>query len=372
MFATRRSYRCGGTRSASALAVVALALAVPAGTGLAAQAAAPVNTGEPAITGIPEVGRDLTSSTGSWTGTAPLTFTYQWVRCGADGGRPDGGDCAIVSGATSRRHRLGRADVGFRMRVRVTATNAEGAQTVASNPTTTVLGPPVNTSLPSVRGTMVSGSVVTADPGSWSGATSISFSYRWLRCNTQGGECVSIGGATGRNYRLTQSDVNHRMRFSITARNSIGSATVLSSESAIVTEPLPSGAIKLPSGEISIPAASVPRDQRLIVSQVVFSPDPVTSPTQLITVRVRVKDTRGYVVRDALVFVRSTPRVTSGGDRQAATTDGWVTYQLAPNENFRVRSGYNVQFFVKAYRSGDPGLAGVAGYRLVQVRTASG
>ena len=360
MFATRRSYRCGGTRSASALAVVALALAVPAGTGLAAQAAAPVNTGEPAITGIPEVGRDLTSSTGSWTGTAPLTFTYQWVRCGADGGRPDGGDCAIVSGATSRRHRLGRADVGFRMRVRVTATNAEGAQTVASNPTTTVLGPPVNTSLPSVRGTMVSGSVVTADPGSWSGATSISFSYRWLRCNTQGGECVSIGGATGRNYRLTQSDVNHRMRFSITARNSIGSATVLSSESAIVTEPLPSGAIKLPSGEISIPAASVPRDQRLIVSQVVFSPDPVTSPTQLITVRVRVKDTRGYVVRDALVFVRSTPRVTSGGDRQAATTDGWVTYQLAPNENFRVRSGYNVQFFVKAYRSGDPGLAGVA------------
>jgi hypothetical protein len=115
----------------------------------------------------------------------------------------------------------------------------------------------------------------------------------------------------------------------------------------------------------------VPRDQRLIVSQVVFSPNPVTSRSQLITVRVRVKDTRGYVVRDALVFVRSTPRVTSGGDRQITTTDGWVTYQLAPNANIRIRTGYNVQFFVKAYRTGDPGLAGVAGYRLVQVRTAS-
>jgi hypothetical protein len=98
----------------------------------------------------------------------------------------------------------------------------------------------------------------------------------------------------------------------------------------------------------------------------------VTSAVQAITVRVRVKDTRGNVVRDALVFVRSTPRVTAGGDRQATTTDGWVTYQLVPNSNFRVRSGYNVQFFVKAYRSGDPGLAGVAGYRLVQVRTAGG
>jgi hypothetical protein len=29
-----------------------------------------------------------------------------------------------------------------------------------------------------------------------------------------------------------------------------------------------------------------------------------------------------------------------------------------------------VQFFVKAYRSGDPPLGGVAAYRLVQVRTA--
>jgi len=161
------------------------------------------------------------------------------------------------------------------------------------------------------------------------------------------------------------------MRFSVTARNPVGSTTVLSAESAIVTEPLPSGAIKLPSGETSIPAASVPANHRLIVSQVVFTPDPITSRTDVVTVRVRTKDTRGFVVRDALVFIRSTPRVTSGGDRQVTTTDGWVTYQLVPNANFpQPRNGYNVQFFVKAYRSGDPALAGIAGYRLVQVRLA--
>ena len=74
------------------------------------------------------------------------------------------------------------------------------------------------------------------------------------------------------------------------------------------------------------------------------------------------------MIRDALVFVRSTPRVTSGGDRQATTVDGWVTYQLAPNGNFpKPRKGYNVQFFVKAYRSGDPGSAASPAYRLVQV-----
>jgi len=346
--------------------------ALPAGQGVAAQAAPPGNTAEPTISGRAEQGRTLTSSTGSWTGTQPLAFAYQWVRCGADGGLPDGGDCTIVSGATGRRYQVARADVGLRLRVRVTATNPAGSRTVASNPTTTVVGPPVNTSVPSVRGTMVAGSLATADPGSWTGTQSISFSYRWLRCNTQGGDCVSIGGATSRNYRLASSDVGHRIRFNVTARNPVGTLTVISGESAIVTEPLPSGAIRLPSGEISVPVTSVPRDQRLIVSQVLFSPNPVTTASQPLTVRVRVNDSRGYVVRDALVFVRSTPRVTTGGDRQVATTDGWVTYQLAPNANFRVRSGYNVQFFVKAYRAGDPALAGVAGYRLVQVRTASG
>ena len=99
----------------------------------------------------------------------------------------------------------------------------------------------MNTSIPAVRGTTLVGSILTADPGSWTGRQSISFSYRWLRCNTQGGECVSIAGGTGRSYRLTSADVNHKIRFNVTARNSIGSTTVISGESAVVTEPLPSG-----------------------------------------------------------------------------------------------------------------------------------
>jgi len=368
----------GTDRSSRALAVAGLvpilvvcALLVPSGDGVAAPASPPSNTAEPAISGTAEQGRTLRTSNGSWSGTQPISFAYQWVRCGADGGRPDGGNCAIVSGATSRDYRLGAGDVGFRMRARVTAANADGSRTAASNPTAVVAGPPVNTSSPAVRGTALVGSVVTADPGSWTGKQPISFSYRWLRCNTQGGECVSIAGGTGRSYRLTSADINHKVRFNVTARNSLGSTTVISGESAVVTEPLPSGAIKLPSGEISIPASSVPSNHRLIVSQVLFGPDPVTSRNGVITVRVRAKDTRGFVVRDALVFVRSTPRVTTGGDRQLTTTDGWVTYQLAPNGNFpKPRKGFHVQFFVKAYRSGDPGLGGIAGYRLVQVRLA--
>jgi len=359
------------SRGAVVTALALSALVLPAAQGVAAQATPPSNTAEPAISGRAEQGVRLSAARGTWTGTSPISYAFQWVRCGADGGEPDGGNCTIISGATGDRYRLTSADVGSRMRVRVTAMNADGSRTAASNPTAVVVGPPVNTSTPVVRGTMTNGQTVTADPGTWTGKQPISFSYRWLRCNTQGGECVSIGGATSRTYRLTSSDVNHRIRFNVTARNSIGSRTAISAESPIVAEPLPSGAIRLPTGEISIPATSVPSTARLIVSVVQFSPNPVRSRTKPITVRVRVKETRGFVVRDALVFVRSTPRVTAGGDRQASTVDGWVTYQLAPNGNFpKPRNGFNVQFFVKAYRSGDPALAGIAAYRLVQVRLA--
>jgi hypothetical protein len=353
-------------------AVVAIAaLVLPSGDGVAAETAVPSNTVEPTISGRAEQGRTLTASRGSWTGTGPISYSFQWVRCGADGGQPDGGNCAIVSGATSREHRLTAADVGFRLRARVTASNAEGSRTAASNPTAVVAGPPVNTAMPFPRGAMVVGQVVTAEPGTWTGRQPISYSYRWLRCNSAGGECASIAGGTSRNYRVSSSDVGRKLRFNVTARNSLGSATAISTEGAVVSEPLPSGAVRLSNGEISIPASSVPSNHRLVVSVVQFAPNPVTSRNGVITVRVRTKDTRNFVVRDALVFVRSTPRVTTGGDRQLTTTDGWVTYQLAPNGNFpQPRRGFNVQFFVKAYRSGDPALAGIAGYRLVQVRLA--
>ena len=114
----------------------------------------------------------------------------------------------------------------------------------------------------------------------------------------------------------------------------------------------------------------MPGDHRLIVSRVAFSPNPVTSRRQALTVRVRVDDTRGYVVRDALVFVALD---AAGHERRAARDDDGRLgdVPLQPLGSFPLRKQGNVQFFVKAYRSGDPPLGGVAGYRLVQVRTGA-
>jgi hypothetical protein len=107
-----------------------------------------------------------------------------------------------------------------------------------------------------------------------------------------------------------------------------------------------------------------------VVDRVSFTPNPVRSRRTEITARFRVSDTRGFVVRGALVFVRSTPLLTSTPPEQATGQDGFVSFRLFPRANFPLRSGFNVQFFVRARKPGDNVLAGVSTRRLVQVRTA--
>lgn len=338
-------------------------------TAIVSETSGPVNTVEPGISGSAVVGQKLSTTNGTWTGQQPITFAYQWVRCGADGGLADGSNCANISGGTGTTYTLTTNEVGFRIRSRVTASNSSGSTTAASNPTDTVgAGSPVNTKTPTMSGSMVEGATVTANPGTWTGAGPITYTYQWVRCNNQGGSCASIAGATGVQYKLTAADVGRKIRVRVTGRNSGGSTTVLSGETPVVQASGPTGIVTLPSGEKSIPVTSVPKDQRLVVDRVIFTPTVVRSRLDPVSVQVRVKDTRGYVVRDATVFLRSTPLVTRAGQaRRPTSTDGYAVFQMQPTAKFPTARRGAVQFFVKAYRPGDPPLAGVAGYRLVQV-----
>ena len=84
---------------------------------------------------------------------------------------------------------------------------------------------------------------------------------------------------------------------------------------------------------------------------------------------ITVKDTKGKLVQGALVFFRSTPIVTSTPTDAPTDSKGTVSYNVTPRSDFPIKNGFSVQFFVKAYRQGDPSLAGISGTRLVQVAT---
>ena len=363
--------------AASALALVLAGIAALASTpAQALTQVAPKNTAEPRISGAAVVGATLTTTTGDWTGTAPITYAYQWVRCPTSGGKSDGSDCASISGATTTAYVAGSADAGKRLRVRVTGSNADGSATVASNATSTIAsgaGRPRNTKAPAISGTPALGSSLHADTGTWAGSQPITYTFQWLRCDPRGNNCVELAGERDDGYTIRDGDIGHSLRIRVTARNSQGTRNKLSGQTAVVASgpSLPAGAVKLPSGETSIPATSVPSSERLIVDRVDFMPNPVRTRTAPITIHVKIKDSRGYVVRDVLVFLRSTPLVTTTPAELRTRDDGTVDYTVQPTTEFPIRNGYNVQFFVKAHRQGDNPLGGIAGYRLVQVATAT-
>src|SRR5205823_6606422 len=96
----------------------------------AATGTAPANTAQPTIQGAAQEGQTLTASAGTWAGTAPISFGYQWRRC-ANG-------CADLAGATGQTYTPVAADVGATLRVAVTATNSAGSATATSADTASV------------------------------------------------------------------------------------------------------------------------------------------------------------------------------------------------------------------------------------------
>ena len=65
---------------------------------------APSNTAKPTISGTMQQGSQLTMDKGTWTGTAPISYAYQWQNCNPS--------CSNISGATGSTYTLVAGDVG--------------------------------------------------------------------------------------------------------------------------------------------------------------------------------------------------------------------------------------------------------------------
>lgn len=82
----------------------------------------PINTVSPVISGTNTVGSLLTTTNGTWSGSLPITYTYQWLRNGLN-----------ISGATSSTYTLVTADTSNVVSCKVTATNSVGSANATSN-----------------------------------------------------------------------------------------------------------------------------------------------------------------------------------------------------------------------------------------------
>jgi hypothetical protein len=342
-------------RIAALAGALAVGAGVLAGIGAAVPKAAPSNTSLPSISGSAKDGSLLTASHGSWTGS-PTSYDYAWQRCDTDGG-----NCAAISGATSKQYTQTTADVNHRIRVVVTATNSSGNGTATSRPTNVVQATgqaPKNTTAPTLGGAAREGAALTVDKGAWSGTNPITYAYQWQRCDATGGNCANIAGATSTSYTASSADVAAVLRANVTATNSQGATTATSPETNVVS-PAQSGSHTLSVAQVSLP-------NQLIIDSVKFNPTVLTSRSTF-AARFHVVDNRGFSIQGALVYAIGLPYGWSHASPEATTdATGWATISMTPTRAMPLRSNALV-VFVRARKPGDSLLAGVSTRRLVQV-----
>ena len=194
--------------------VLAVAALVVVG---AAGAAVPENTAPPTVSGTAREGASLAASHGTWANN-PTSYAYAWQRCASDGT-----GCSTIPGATKTTYTLAAGDVGRTVRVLVTAANGDGHD-VAPSATTAIVDSrngPKNAARPAVSGDATVGGELTVSNGSWTPAPA-SYGYQWQRCDTDGTNCLNVGGANGQTYGVRAIDVGNLMRAIVVARTQAG------------------------------------------------------------------------------------------------------------------------------------------------------
>ena len=111
-------------------------------------AAPPVSLTPPSVSGDPVDGGTLTVDPGTYSGTGPIDYEYEWQRCNADGT-----NCVEIAGETGSSYILGPDDIGHTVVAVVTAGNA-GGETRETSPSSPVVeaAPPHDTVAPVITG----------------------------------------------------------------------------------------------------------------------------------------------------------------------------------------------------------------------------
>ena len=254
------------------------------------------------------------------------------------------------------------AGVGAVVAVALTAFVASGvASTKAA---------PVNTSPPTISGTPQEGQTLHGQRGDWSNNPK-SYARQWLRCDKNGGSCANIVGATGSDYKLTNVDVGNTIRLRVRATNADGTTGATSVPTAViqkagpVTPPRPNGcpATGNPDqvSQMSLPA-------KLIVDQFQSEPSTLGGGTQSFVLRVHVTSTCGGPVQGALVYGTPTPFNQFRETQSNSGSDGWATLTFSRLPNYPVNGKQQIlAMFLRASKPGENVLAGITGYRLVNV-----
>jgi len=365
------------SKAARGVAISCLLAAVVVGVASASVArhtVLPANSSPPSISGTPSTGSTLTANPGTWTGSAPITYQYQWMICGDQGQA-----CHNITGATQQTYQVKDGDKGNTLRVTVIASNSEGSKSATSDPTQGVTAGgngPASTKAPTITGTLSAGSTVTADNGDWSGTAPITYAYQWQICDANGNACHDIDGATKQTYTLSKDDTGNTLRVKVTATNSSGSTSATSAQSGKIGSTAggtsANGCGTPAAGASFVPVASVATPSRLQITSFFSNPRVIPGSFSSFQVQVHVSDTCGHAVQGAEVYATAVPfnQVTIPA-KQMTDSNGNANLQFNRKQGFPAAKNQRLMvLFIRASKPGENILAGVSTRRLVSLRVA--
>ncbi|HUZ81558.1 MAG TPA: hypothetical protein VMU73_04870 [Gaiellaceae bacterium] len=232
------------------------------------------------------------------------------------------------------------------------------------------VAPPVNSAPPTISGTPQVGSTLTTSDGTWTGASPITYTYQWSRCDQNGGSCSTISGATANTYLLKQVDVGTTLRSTVIATNSDGTAQATSVPTALITAPPAPPAPPVtgcPSGTGAVQVADVTSPARLLIDQQTTTPSLIVRTTSQLTAHFRVTACGGRPVQGALVYVTAVPYNQFSIPPEATTAaDGTVNVTMTQLSGFpAARRQQLLVMFVRARKPGEDPLAGISTRLLV-------
>jgi hypothetical protein len=170
-----------------------------------------VLTPVPTISGSAVTGGTLTAHPGTWD--SGVSLSYQWSNNGT-----------AISGAASSTYTLKGTDYNEPITVAVTGSELGYASvTKTSSGVTPGLGTLTLTPVPTVSGTPVPGSTLTANAGSWDSGVTVGL--QWYSGTT------AISGATSATYEPTSSDVGAAITVEATGTK-LGYTTVIETSAA--------------------------------------------------------------------------------------------------------------------------------------------
>lgn len=193
----------------------------------------PVEGQPPSVEGVGSVGETLTCLHGGWTGTQPITFSYQWLLEGAE-----------ISGATGQTLPVLASYEGKNVECRVTAKNSVSGATAASAPFGIGEQTPENTKRPQITGTPEVGKKLTCSEGTWTGSPN-KFEFTWHRVRSGVEEEIGTHSAE---YTVQTLDQGDPLYCTVKAENSAKKSGTAKSEAFVIPK----------AGEVAPKAKALP------------------------------------------------------------------------------------------------------------------